>query len=222
MDSTRTMAFGYGYLAHLAADTVAHNYYVPNMLHAAPAGGKLSHVMVEYYADQAVAWDRQEAGGLLAGQLHAADPHLLAAVGHRKKVPFLLKKRLFRGSILMGNGRRTERRMQFARHVLPLRAFDDYLTRMLDLSLSLVVDALNDPMTATAAAHDPIGADNLALVKGIRPRQLAESTTLFPSVLAFPMGHDLQEHLDRAPAGSLRTPLRTESAKDRGYTFLQE
>jgi hypothetical protein len=30
-------AYAYGYLSHLAADTVAHNYYVPNILAAAPS-----------------------------------------------------------------------------------------------------------------------------------------------------------------------------------------
>ena len=49
-------------MTHLAADVVAHNYYVPNTLWTMPTGGKLSHVYVEAQAEDLFAFDDVRTG----------------------------------------------------------------------------------------------------------------------------------------------------------------
>ncbi len=44
-------AFCYGYLAHLAADIVAHNYYIPNQLYLTASTKRLGHVYWEFRSD---------------------------------------------------------------------------------------------------------------------------------------------------------------------------
>ena len=53
-ESPRQQAYAYGYLAHLAADVIAHNYFVPNMLDILPMPEKMAHVFVEMQADREV------------------------------------------------------------------------------------------------------------------------------------------------------------------------
>eukprot|EP00828_Plagiopyla_frontata_P032658 TRINITY_DN42528_c0_g1_i1.p2 TRINITY_DN42528_c0_g1~~TRINITY_DN42528_c0_g1_i1.p2 ORF type:complete len:229 (-),score=31.03 TRINITY_DN42528_c0_g1_i1:3-689(-) len=43
--SPRLRAYALGYMAHLAADVVAHSYYVPNVLYRVKLRGRVSHVL---------------------------------------------------------------------------------------------------------------------------------------------------------------------------------
>lgn len=50
-DKPHLRAYSLGYLSHLSADVLAHNYYVPNLMREAPTGGRLTHVYIEMLAD---------------------------------------------------------------------------------------------------------------------------------------------------------------------------
>lgn len=182
LDSARDpglTAYAYGYLSHLAADTVAHNYYVPNMLAEAPSRGKLSHVLLEMQADRAVDWSPRGARRLFAGPVREADRILLSTL-HKKRLPFLLKKRMFLGSLQVC-GRKT-----FAASLeLMDRATDQpggaaYLSDMLDLTLRVVTDFFKAPGASPALALDPIGSRNLEMARRLTDRLTSPRTpTMF-------------------------------------------
>lgn len=163
-------ANAYGYLSHLAADTIAHNFYVPNLLGLAPMPGRLGHVYLEMQADQLVGFDAAEALALVPLRLTAADRNLLTATKARP-LPFRVKKRIFRSGLLMAGQKSLRDSLGFVGRQLPWSSNEDFLALMLDLSWRMVMSLLDDPMSSPALGLDPIGSQNLAKAGRFRRRQ---------------------------------------------------
>lgn len=171
-DTPRLHAYACGYLSHLAADTVAHNHYVPTLLGGTPGTGKLSHVYVEMQADRMVEWDAAEAVSLFRLPNGAADRTLLRAT-HGGHWPFAFKKRLFQGSLAVSGRQSWRRSLRLVHRVMPHAADRAYLREMVDVSVRAVVDVLRDPYGSAVTGIDPIGSDHLAeardVCRGVRP-----------------------------------------------------
>ncbi len=171
-DTPRLHAYACGYLSHLAADTVAHNHYVPTLLGGTPGTGKLSHVYVEMQADRMVEWDAAEAARLFRLPNGAADRTLLEAT-HGGHWPFAFKKRLYQGSLAMTGKQSWRRSLRLMHRVMPHAADRAYLRDMIDVSVRAVLDVLRDPHGSAVTGIDPIGSDHLAeardVCRGVRP-----------------------------------------------------
>lgn len=199
------LAYAYGYLAHLAADTVAHNFYVPTMLGLTSGGGKISHALVELRADWEVKWSRRQAAKLFRESHAEADRQLLAAT-KRGSLPFLLKKQIYQRGFLLGKRRTMERPLTRLRRFFRTRdlAFpgpfhhEAFCREMLDLALAATLDLLQTPERGLALAFDPIGAGRLKKIKILRPQLYAPELLLDPGRL-FPLPPAYQALLDAAP-----------------------
>ncbi|MGE4297418.1 MAG: zinc dependent phospholipase C family protein [Desulfovibrionaceae bacterium] len=182
-EEERRRAFAFGYLAHLAADVVAHNYYVPNVLAAHPTRGKWSHVYVESRADAKVEWDRALAARLFRKRLRRSDRQLLAATG-KQVLTYVIKKGVYGGSVRLVGRTAWRRLVASADAVLPMARADRFLEWMLALALAVALDCLKNPERSRARLFDPIGSRNLALVKGmegrVRRRDLLEAPPYAP------------------------------------------
>lgn len=181
-DEAHLEAYSLGYLSHLAADTVAHNYYVPNLMREAPGGGRLTHVYIEMLADDQVNWSAQQATRLFKQANKEADLTLRKHMDARK-LSFFLKKGVFHQTIGLLEYKTVTRSLNFSKKVIPAY-HTDYLHSVLDYSYRLVIDLLNDPEQATALGFDPIGSRNIALAtkeNGIRNtlRRRAKTSTKF-------------------------------------------
>lgn len=92
-------AYAYGYLAHLAADTVAHNLYVPGALTATRRRGRLSHLYwelrFEHYMDRGLYRQAEE---LLRSDQQQHDL-LLQQVLTTTPGSFQAKKNLYLGTV---------------------------------------------------------------------------------------------------------------------------
>lgn len=191
-DSPPLQAHALGYVSHLAADVVAHNYYVPTMLGLTPGSGKLSHMLVEMQADRRVRWSVRQARGVLLHPHLDQDSCLLMAT-KRKRWPFQFKKRLFINSVRVSGSRELRKHLSSLRRMLPLapslttelppELFADrlvtdprdnynYLMRMLDLSLTLSIQAVTRFESCLAQDFDPIGGENLREVRRLRRKGL--------------------------------------------------
>lgn len=157
------LAYSLGYLSHLAADIVAHNYYVPNLLTQAPSGGKFNHVFIEMLADNQVSWSARQARTLFQLSTGDADKTLRASMDSHK-LSFLLKKGVFHRTIGLLEYRPLHASLNFSRKVIPLYQLE-YLQNMLDLSFRSVVDLLKNPYKAKALNYDPIGSQHLITAK---------------------------------------------------------
>ena len=157
-DTPELRAYAAGYLAHLAADTVAHNHYVPNLLPGTPGSGKFSHVYIEMQADRLVEWDG--ASYRLFDAMSEADSALLRATD-KAALPFRLKKQLFRGSVAVAGRHSFRRSLRIVHRMMPHAADRAYLGMMLDISARAVVDVLRDPYGSAVLDIDPIGSEAL-------------------------------------------------------------
>lgn len=165
--SPRVTAYAYGYLTHLAADVVAHNYFVPNALAAIKSGSNLSHVYVEAQADRRFRAEQEIALDLLRMPNRVQDDTLLMAMD-RHRLPFLVKKQLLKGSLSVTGRKSWTGSLRLAERLLHSSRVNRQLDDMFSLSENLVFDFLGGPDRSPAVGFDPIGSGNLRRVREMR------------------------------------------------------
>jgi hypothetical protein len=166
-------AFGYGYLAHLAADVVAHNHFVPHQLAISSTSSGVGHTYWEsrFEAETGEQWPRR-ARELISLDHARADEHL-----DRVLSPTIFStptnRKIFRGMVHvtdMGSWQRVMSLMaQNSRW--PLR--DTMVRGHLDQAFDYVVDLLARGNDATPRQFDPSGESALHEAKLIRKSALA-------------------------------------------------
>lgn len=175
LDSAKTTAEKsgvYGYLCHLAADTVAHNYFVPYKAVRGYSAKLLSHTYWELRHDLKVnprVW--KEVRSITQGDY--ADFDALMEKTLRKSVlSFRTSRVIFRGILKLEQLRRLRQTLTvFAKQsqwdIGPERFLHFYT-----LTMSTVMDFLKNPKKARCLAADPSGmarqAEALQLRKRIR------------------------------------------------------
>lgn len=164
-DDARSLAYAYGYLAHLAADTVAHNVFVPGLFHTAPGSGRLAHMYLEIQADRLVAWDSGDALGVFYEKDSPLAASMLQQAMRQKNLPFWLKTHIFQGGIAVGGTRLWRCSMRMVDALMPGRERGNLLDRMLVLSTRAIVNLLQLSHSSPLLALDPIGADALLLAQ---------------------------------------------------------
>jgi hypothetical protein len=161
----RETAYALGFLSHLAADVIAHNFFIPNLLSAYPGRGKMGHLFWEIRADYLIgsAYTRIARGVLEMD--HQICDDILKLIGGRKKNGFKAGKGFFARTVRFSDRIHTTRDLFFETRVVPWRHFHGYLALMLDLSRGLANDFLKHPETSPCLQHDPMGTRNLLLAK---------------------------------------------------------
>jgi len=174
-DEARLAAVGYGYLAHPAADTVAHNVFVPRQLLTTSTTQALGHAYWEHRMDVHVGESFLSlARHIVMDHDHGAADALFDDVLSRTLFSFRTNRRIFRGMIQFQGHERWQRVfaqvLANSRFDLPDPTVDLYF----ELAFERVVGYLNDREGSDAASKDPVGDLNLKLAKKIRRRALAD------------------------------------------------
>lgn len=204
-ETDRLKAVGLGYLAHLAADTIAHNYFVPRQLMLTSSTKGLGHSYWEHRMDvQLGERYTRIARDVVMEHDHSAADALFDRVLSATLFSFKTNRRIFRGMIRFQDNDRWQTifstMLQNSRWVLP----DGEVDRYLEVSFDYVVDYLNRREKAIPAELDPIGDENLGLSKRIRRMAIKEGKMGRPDVLAdmadnfFPVPPPPYNHLQRA------------------------
>lgn len=100
-DSKRHQACAWGYLAHLAADTVAHNYFVPYMMTRTFNTVMLKHTYWEMRAESKVPAESWELARQLANGDYRSHDKMLSSVLSDTILSFRTNKRLFNSMLLV-------------------------------------------------------------------------------------------------------------------------
>jgi hypothetical protein len=183
-DTERLRAMSLGYLAHLAGDTVAHNFFVPRQLLLTSSTKALGHSYWEHRMD----YQLGDAYMRLARRIvmehdHSAADALFDRVLSATLFSFHTNRRIFRGMIRFQDNDRWQSIfstvLQNSRWTLTSQEIDGYVVRSFDY----IIDYLCRRGDAIAASLDPIGDANLALSKKIRKMALREGPTQDTSVL---------------------------------------
>ena len=156
------IAYAWGFLSHLAADIVAHNYFVPNLIQMLPTGKRMGHLYWEAKADYIIgpAYMRMAKDVLTMDHL-GCDDLLRLAVGKRTN-SLKARRHIFTHTVKF-NDFLYSQPLRFANKRLRYRISQVYLSAMIGLSARLVKDILENPETSACFSFDPIGSKNLRL-----------------------------------------------------------
>lgn len=164
-------AFGLGYLSHLAADTVAHNYFVPRQLMLTSSTAAVGHsyweTRVEAHLGDAYA---RAAKDVILLNHSEADSHL-----DRLIAPTIFSvrtnRRLFRGMVRLTETTSWQRASQVAREYSRWSLAEQDVERHLGLSYDFMIELLSG---SEVSAHqlDPSGERPLKTAKELRRRVL--------------------------------------------------
>jgi hypothetical protein len=185
----RLRAVGYGYLSHLAADTIAHNYFVPRQLMLTASTKALGHAYWEHRLDVQLGTRYTAlAREVVMDYDHSEADTLFDSVLSGTIFSFETNRRLFRGMIRFQDNDRwhfvLDRAIQVSRWDLTDATMESYLSR----SFNFVVDYLQRGRESLPAALDPVGDFNLQLAKKVRKLALREGALNNPKAL-----HDMAD-----------------------------
>lgn len=180
-DSEALRAVGFGYLAHLAADTIAHNVFVPRRLLLTMGTEGVGHTYWEHRMDvQLGAPYTSLAREVVLHHDHGEADRLFDDVLSRTLFSFRTNRRIFRGMVAFQDDARWHRVfsqiLRRSRHDLPVALRDRYVR----LSYEYVMDYLVRGEAATPRTLDPIGEDNLQRAKELR-REFRKEARIRPA-----------------------------------------
>ncbi len=161
-------AFAYGYLAHLAADTVAHNKFLPRQMAVSRSTITFGHLYWEIRADAMI--ERAHWGELresLSGR-YAEPEHLMRDRLRETLLSYKTNRILFKQMNLLACERAWRRSVdcwaKISRFELEQSTLGDYHSE----SLERVVDVFNRGPASTVLYEDPNGNAALSLAKAQR------------------------------------------------------
>lgn len=184
-DCEQLQVHALGYMSHLAADVVAHNLYVPDVMVRTSLPANLAHAYVEVQADSRLTGGHGLTGRLSRPSQRMVDRSMVQALD-KNVFTYLCRKRMFRGSVRLAGLRGWNRSLRFAQRVLPLPDDRADLDSMFELSLRAVLDVLRSPAGSALFTLDPIGSANLA-----RARKRLEASPVDVCLLDLPHLPDL-------------------------------
>ncbi len=161
-------AFALGYLAHLAADTVAHNYFVPRYLVMSSRTSAFGHSYWEsrFEAHLGERNTRRAREVMLIGH-DDADAHL-----DRILSPTIFStqtnRRIFRGMVHVTDSESWQRIFQIAADRSRWDLSDPDVARYLERSYDFIMDYLVRTAESLPYQHDPSGQEALRLAKEVR------------------------------------------------------
>ena len=165
-------AFGLGYLAHLAADVVAHNYFVPRQLVLTSSTRALGHSYWEARFDTHVGEESARRAKEVIRLDHSANDEHLDRIISPTIFSLRTSRRLFRGMVHLTDLTDWQRVVQLAAQNSRWDLADIDVERHMATAYDLVMDALIAGNGARARRYDPSGVTALQAAKRMRRHAL--------------------------------------------------
>ncbi len=168
-DEDRLRAVGLGYLSHLAADTIAHNFFVPRQLVLTSSTKALGHSYWEYRLDVHLGDSYSaRARNVVMDVDHSAADALFDQVLGGTIFSFRTNRRIFRGMIRIQDNERWQTIFDKLLERSRWDLTDDDVESFVSRAFDSIVDYLQRRGGSVAAARDPTGEFNLQLAKKVR------------------------------------------------------
>jgi hypothetical protein len=167
-ESDALRSFGLGYLAHLAADAIAHNYYVPRQLVVTSSTIALGHSywesrfethLGEAYARTAMDVIRMD---------HTGADTLLDRILSPTIFSVRTSRRLFRGMVSLTETQSWQRAFRVLADKSRWDISDALVERHMAMAYEMVMEVLSDQEDSLAKRLDPSGEASLRLAKRMR------------------------------------------------------
>lgn len=167
-DDPRLQSFACGYIAHLAADIIAHNVYVPNQLYLTSSTTRLGHIYWELRADEFADqkyW--KQVLDILSGANDQSD-RFVQEIVKKDLVSFDMKKKLFTHAVKLYDLGKRQQAVSLVSRNSRWDVPQQYVQSLNRKCLNLIVNVLNHPEDSICYRYDPIGSQRLAEAKRLR------------------------------------------------------
>jgi hypothetical protein len=168
-------AFGLGYLSHLAADTIAHNFFVPRQLVLTSSSVALGHSYWEsrFETHLGDAYAREARDVILKD--HATSDAHLDQILSPTLFSVRTNRRLFRGMVHLTESQSWQWVFQVISGTSRWDLANSDVERHMAVAFEYVMDTLGtDPSDAAARRLDPAGEKALGMAKRMRRQALRE------------------------------------------------
>jgi hypothetical protein len=161
-------AFALGYLAHLAADVVAHNYFVPMQLAVTSSTSSLGHSYWESRFDTHLGTEPSRKARELILIDHSSSDALLDRVLSPTIFSTPTNRRIFRGMVVVADSESWQRIFQLMTENSRWDLEDEAVGRYVDRSFDFIVDFLRRVDASEPYKFDPSGDEPLRQAKLVR------------------------------------------------------
>jgi hypothetical protein len=167
-DSKAHQACAYGYLSHLAADTIAHNYFVPYKIMLSFSTLTMKHAYWEMRFESFVDKDIWETGKQVCKENYHANDVLLRSVLADTIFSFGTNKRIFNSILLVSRLEKWQQMLKTftdsSRYLLEENDREEYM----NLTFEAVLDTLNSLEDSRFFQADPTGERALLSAETVR------------------------------------------------------
>jgi Zinc dependent phospholipase C len=161
-------AFALGYLAHLAADAVAHNYFVPMQLTVTSSTSSLGH---SYWESRFETHLGERYSGRARDLIlldHAPSDALLDTILSPTLFSTQTNRRIFRGMVHVADSESWQRIFQLMAENSRWDLRDADVSAYIDRSFDFILDLMNRLDHSEPYRHDPSGDERLRRAKRVR------------------------------------------------------
>ncbi len=187
-ESDSQRAFAYGYLAHLGADTVAHNHFIPEMMVRSFSTRILRHIYWELRFDALADKKVWTLPRKIAKKIHRDNDRLLRSLIEEAPLSFRTNKTIFSSMLSIQRveqwRRMIERLSSRSKWKLTPELKDRYFSGALEAALGVLIKGHK----ARCVKEDPTGKDNLASARFLRKKLKAR----------YREGRDWEEAMEKA------------------------
>ncbi|HXT15883.1 MAG TPA: zinc dependent phospholipase C family protein [Gemmatimonadaceae bacterium] len=167
-------AFGLGYLSHLAADSVAHNYFVPKQLAVTSSTSGLGHSYWESRFETHLGTACARSARELILLDHSRSDGLLDRVLSPTIFSTSTNRRIFRGMVIVADNESWQRIFQLMKENSRWDLPDDEVGAYVARSYDFIIDMLQRMDRSEPFRLDPSGDEALRLAKKVRRKTLRE------------------------------------------------
>jgi hypothetical protein len=166
----RQRAAAYGYLLHLAADVVAHNYYIPFKMVRSYQTRLLSHTYWEMRFDLGVPDNVWKQIGKASEHEISEFDNLLERVLKKTIFSFKTNKRIFSSILILQKMRGVRDSLKIYAGRSRWKMVEEKRQHYKDLTIETVMDFLSRPDSADCLQIDPAGISRLMYASNLRRR----------------------------------------------------